>query len=176
MTRFLAAPIAAATVLLAGCASIHDMPEERLGSATLQKADGTPAGTAQLVARGDDVWVTVAATGIEPGPHGFHLHTTGACRAPDFTSAGGHLNPTNADHGTLDPNGPHLGDLPNLDISSNRTGTMTAELMGSRSQIEDWIFDSDGTAVVIHAGADDYRTDPAGDAGSRVACGVIRRS
>lgn len=160
---------------LGGCSSIEDIPSERLASARLETAAGIPVGTVQLLAAGDRLSLAVAVTGIEPGPHGFHLHTTGACKAPDFTSAGGHLNPLGKEHGSMNPQGAHLGDLPNLDVGSSRTASTTIELDDDRAQVLDWLFDDDGTAVVIHAGPDDYKSDPAGAAGSRIACGVMRR-
>lgn len=166
----------AALLALAGCATVADLPTERVGSATLTLANGMPAGTAQLLASGDRLTLAVALTGIAPGEHGLHLHTTGSCKAPDFTSAGGHLNPTNEGHGSLDPDGQHFGDLPNITIGAGGSGSLTADLMGTRAQALDWIFDSDGTAVVVHADPDDYRTDPAGNAGPRVACGVLKPS
>lgn len=168
--------IDAALVALAGCSTVADLPTERLGSATLTTASGTPVGTAQLLADGDRVSLAAGLTGVSPGVHGFHLHATGRCEGPDFTSAGGHLNPLGRNHGTLDPGGSHVGDLPNVTIGANRSGTVSADLQGSRSQVLEWIFDADGTAVVLHAGADDYRTDPAGDSGSRIACGVLKRT
>lgn len=173
MTR-LAIFAPAAVLALAGCTTIADLPTERLGSATLTTANGVPVGTAQLLADGDQVSLAVALTGVPEGAHGFHLHTTGKCEAPDFASAGGHLNPLGKDHGTLDPDGSHLGDLPNIAIGANRSGTLSADLAGSRARVLDWLFDADGTAVVLHADADDYRTDPSGNAGARIACGVLR--
>ncbi len=138
-------------------------------------ANGMPAGTVQLLSNGQTVTVAGAVTGMEPGQHGFHLHTTGRCAAPGFASAGGHLNPGNHSHGSLASGGKHLGDMPNLTVGANGSGSIEYQLDGSASTVLDAIFDGDGTAVVVHAGADDYRTDPAGDAGSRVACGVLKR-
>ena len=177
MTWFRLAPIAALGLglSLAGCESIQQLPTERLGSATLTRANGVPAGTAQLYGNGTEVSISIALAGLEPGVHGVHLHTTGSCVAPDFTSAGGHLNPTNNQHGTQNPAGAHLGDLPNATIGASGTGTVSATLRGTRDQILSAIYDADGTAVVVHATADDYRTDPSGNAGSRVACGVLSR-
>lgn len=177
MTESILPRLAALGVIasLGACSTVADLPTERIGSATLSLSNGVPAGTAQLLAAGDTVTLTIAATGISEGAHGFHLHTTGQCTRPDFTSAGGHLNPLGRKHGSLDPDGKHLGDLPNLVVGSGGSGTVTADLEGSRSDIENWLFDNDGTAVVIHAGPDDYRTDPSGDAGSRIACGVLKR-
>jgi Cu-Zn family superoxide dismutase len=98
----------------------------------------------------------------------------GECRQPDFASAGGHLNPLAKHHGTQASDGSHFGDLPNIVIASTRTGTMTADLRATREQARQWIFDSDRSAIVVHADADDYRTDPSGNSGARIACGVIR--
>ncbi len=164
---------AAGALALAGCATVGDLADNRVGQTTLRFANGLPAGTVQLLSNGQTVTLAVAATGMSPGEHGFHLHTTGKCTAPDFTSAGGHLNPGGQTHGALSPGGKHLGDMPNLMIGENRTGSAQVELTGDARVVLDEIFDEDGTAVVVHAGADDYRTDPAGDAGSRIACGVL---
>lgn len=160
---------------LAACTTVETVPTERVGQTALAFANGMPAGTVQLLTNGQTVTVAVAAAGLTPGAHGFHLHTTGKCEAPGFTSAGGHLNPGGETHGALSPGGKHLGDMPNLTVAANGTGSATVELEGSAEAVLDDIFDADGTAVVIHEGADDYRTDPAGDAGSRVACGVLKR-
>lgn len=169
-------PIAALGLALAGCESIQQVPTERLGSATLRFANGLPAGSAQLYGNADQVSISIALAGFEPGVRGVHLHTTGKCEGPDFTSAGGHLNPDSHEHGFENPDGPHLGDLPNATIGANRGGTVSATLRGTRAQVLAAIFDADGTAVMVHAGPDDYRTDPAGDSGSRVACGVLSRN
>ncbi len=173
-----ATALGAATLALAGCATatVGDPMTQQLGSAMLMKADGSPAGTARLVGHGDTVSLAIAATGLTPGEHGFHLHQTGQCKAPDFKSAGGHLNPYNRQHGLESPQGPHLGDLPNLVASASGTASTTVDLRGSQRDVLANIFDNDGTALVIHAGPDDYVTDPAGDAGSRVACGVFSRT
>lgn len=173
MTLRAAAVSLSALCLVAACTTIDDLPEERVGAATLRTASGLPAGTAQLLRNGDTVSVAIAAIGLTPGEHGFHLHTTGTCTAPDFTSAGGHLNPGNRTHGSLSPRGQHLGDLPNLVVGANRTASTQVDLPGSATDILADIFDADGTAIVIHAGPDDYASDPAGDAGARVACGVV---
>ncbi|WP_128891614.1 superoxide dismutase family protein [Erythrobacter sp. HKB08] len=167
--------LTAAATVLAACSTIGDIPTDRVASARVTLSNGIPVGTAQLLADGNGLQLSIVATGLTPGAHGFHLHETGECRRPDFTSAGGHLNPLGNDHGTLSDGGSHLGDLPNLDVNENGTATLTVELDGDRAQLEEWLFDDDGTAVVIHAGADDYRTNPSGAAGSRVACGVLER-
>lgn len=161
-------------VVVAGCSTIADLPAERIGAATIATANGVPAGTAQILANGDQVSLAVVATGIPAGVHGIHLHTSGSCNRPDFTSAGGHLNPLGRKHGSANPDGRHVGDLPNLTIGTSGTGSLTADLIGTRAQVRDWLFDADGAAIVIHADPDDYRTDPSGDSGSRIACGVLK--
>ena len=168
--------LALPALALTGCATYGELPTDRVASAELRFANGLPAGTAQLYRAGGELRISGAFAGLEAGPHGFHLHTTGRCDAPDFTSAGGHLNPTGAEHGSENPQGSHLGDLPNLQIAGNGTGSTTATISDDPAMAEAAIFDADGTAVMIHAGADDYMSDPAGAAGSRVACGVLTRS
>ena len=161
---------------LAGCATIEQLPTERVGSATLQLGSGVPAGTAQLLGSGTELNVTIALAGLAPGVHGVHLHMVGSCEGPAFASAGGHLNPHGRQHGSDNPAGAHLGDLPNVTIGAGGTGTVSAALSDMRAEALAAIFDGDGTAVVVHAQPDDYRTDPSGASGDRVACGVFRRS
>ena len=150
------------------------MPSEKVGEAELRFANGLPAGTAQLRRGAEQVTLSVAVTGMSPGAHGFHLHTVGRCDAPGFTSAEGHLNPRGRNHGSLSDGGSHLGDLPNIAVSSNGSGTANVVVGGQRDAVLDEIFDADGTAVIVHADPDDYRTDPSGNAGARIACGVLR--
>ena len=160
---------------LVGCTTMDQTPLDAVGQAQLTFADGRPAGTATLLNDARGLRVTVSAMGLTPGEHGFHLHTTGKCEAPGFTSAGGHLNPDNRKHGRLAAGGAHLGDLPNLRIAANGTGRATEVVAGAGGALGT-IFDADGTAIVIHANADDYRTDPTGNAGDRIACGVFSRT
>jgi Cu-Zn family superoxide dismutase len=167
-----AAPLLAAA-LLAGCQTTANGPAAPLGHAVLYFSDGRPAGTAQLVAAGDTVSVVATLSGFPQGTHAVHLHTTGKCEAPGFTSAGGHLNPAMHQHGKDNPNGMHLGDLPNAEIAANGGGSISFELMGAKDTVLGEIYDADGTAIVVHEKADDYRTDPTGNAGSRLACGVF---
>jgi Cu-Zn family superoxide dismutase len=161
---------------ISGCASIGQLPTQRLASAVLKSAKGLPAGTALVAAAGDTVSVSIAAAGLGVGIHGVHLHSVGKCEAPAFASAGPHLNPAMREHGQANPKGSHLGDLPNLVIAEAATGTLTFDLPGSRSEVEAALFDADGAALVIHAAADDYRTDPTGNSGARIACGALIRN
>lgn len=164
-----------AAAALSACQTVDEGGSDRIAQATLRLANGAPAGTALLLSTPTGVTVTISATGIAPGLHGVHLHTTGSCEAPDFTSAGGHLNPGGRQHGTDNPAGAHLGDIPNLTAGPGGNGTVSAALHGPTPEVLGHIFDGDGTAIVIHAGPDDYRTDPAGDSGARIACGVFTR-
>jgi Cu-Zn family superoxide dismutase len=163
----------ALAVGLGGCATPGDPPTLLVGKASLQTADGQPAGFVELNRIGERMRLSVSAIGLQPGPHGMHLHMTGKCEAPDFTSAGAHLNPGARQHGSANPSGSHLGDQPNLVAGSSGVGTLFAELPGMASEIVSLIFDDDGTALVIHAAPDDYRADPSGNSGARIACGVL---
>ncbi|MBB3034530.1 superoxide dismutase family protein [Alteriqipengyuania lutimaris] len=175
-TGLKAAAVIAPACLLAACATTSPMDGGTVATADLVDRSGSPMGEARLMRIGDSLELAVTARGLEPGEHGFHLHTTGRCQVPDFTSAGGHLNPTNEGHGLLDDDGSHLGDLPNLEVRANGTASVQVPIRGMRSTVMDQIFDSDGTAIVIHADPDDGRTDPSGNAGNRMACGVLMRS
>jgi Cu-Zn family superoxide dismutase len=174
MSGKLALPVLFCTIL-AACASVADLPTKRLASATLRQGNGLPAGQAVLTAAGDKLTLTLALVGLPQGSKGMHLHMVGRCDAPDFTSAGGHLNPAGRKHGIENPAGSHLGDLPNIVISANGTATASAQLSGTRAELEASLFDTDGTAIVVHAGPDDYKTDPSGNSGARIACGVLTR-
>lgn len=168
--------IALALITTSGCATAYQEPGDEVGSAMLTDRSGNNVGLATLYSEGDEVMISVSLNGVTPGMHGVHLHTTGDCSASDFTSAGGHLNPMSNEHGSMNPQGAHLGDLPNAEVSAAGIGAISETLRGSRTAVLSQIFDTDGTALVVHDGADDYRTDPAGDAGSRVACGVFSPS
>lgn len=139
-------------------------------SAELKTGMGASAGTARVEQVPDGLKVSVTVEGLTPGVHGAHVHTTGKCDAPDFTTAGGHWNPTAHKHGARNPEGPHVGDLPNLTVGANGKGTLTFTLKGGTY---DGLLDQDGAAMVIHAGPDDLMTDPAGNSGGRIACGVF---
>lgn len=157
-------PLAALVVLAtAGCATTYEQAATNVGAATLQDRNGNMVGTARLYSQDNELTVSVSLSGVPQGTHAMHLHITGDCGAADFTSAGGHLN----------PHGAHLGDLPNARVSSAGVGTVSTILNGSSETVIAQIFDADGTAVVVHEGPDDYRSDPAGAAGSRIACGMF---
>lgn len=161
---------------LAACASVKEVPTRNVATATLRQANGLPVGTALLTAAGDKLTLSLALAGLPSGQKGMHLHMVGRCDLPDFSSAGGHLNPGGRQHGTANPAGSHLGDLPNVTIQSNGAAAVSAQLPGSRAELETALFDADGTAILVHAGPDDYKSDPSGNSGARIACGVLTRS
>jgi Cu-Zn family superoxide dismutase len=143
---------------------------------TLRDGAGREIGRAVLTAVDEGVAVKIEVKGLTPGFHGLHIHEHGRCEGPTFESAGAHFNPTRAQHGYLHAAGPHAGDLPNL--LADASGAASAEWVTNRLTLAgdaaDSLLRGSGTALIIHAGPDDYRTDPAGNAGARVACGVIR--
>lgn len=144
-------------------------------TAPLKDANGKDVGTVTLTQAPDGVLLKLSATGLPAGEHAFHVHAAGKCEPP-FTSAGGHFNPGSRKHGLLAAEGHHAGDMPNLFVPAS--GSLTVEVMNDAITLEkgkpNSVFDADGSAVIIHAGKDDYKTDPTGDAGGRVACGVIQ--
>lgn len=142
---------------------------------SLRNGQGQEVGEASAVREGNVVRVRLTVRGFTPGTHGVHLHQTGRCAPPDFTSAGPHWNPTSHQHGRLNPMGPHLGDLPNLMVGANGSGRLDFAVpvpVGTAAGANP-LLDADGTALVIHATADDLRTDPSGNSGARIACGVL---
>jgi len=144
--------------------------------AELKDARGTKVGGATLVDTPGGVKISARFTELPPGEHGFHVHAVGRCEPP-FESAGGHFNPMSKQHGRDNPQGPHAGDLPNVQMSDRREGTI--EIVLRRVSLNGGptrLLDSDGASLVVHERADDYVTDPAGSAGARIACGVITGS
>jgi Cu-Zn family superoxide dismutase len=158
-----AASAAEAEKPLMAQAYLYDSKGDYVGKVTFEETD-----------RG--VKIVALIDSLPPGTHAFHIHERGVCITPDFKSAGGHFNPQGAKHGFLNPDGPHAGDLPNIVIGTDGTGAMeivTARVTLKRGEKNSLMHDG-GTAVVIHSGPDDYITDPAGAAGSRIACGAIK--
>ena len=140
----------------------------------IRKADGSLAARAMVWQGSGKVEVRVQAAGLPAGHYGVHVHAVGRCEGPAFASAGAHWNPTGRQHGTLNPAGHHLGDLPNLDVDAQGAGRLEFAITGASLSGADGILDADGAALVIHAAADDYKTDPSGNSGARIACGVLR--
>ena len=143
----------------------------------LRNASGQVIGLATFSDVAGGVQVRAQVQNLPPGAHGIHFHAVGRCDPPDFMSAGGHFNPTNRQHGLRNPQGPHAGDLPNLTVDANGTGTYQAtNAVITLGPGANSLFDTDGSALVVHADPDDETTDPTGNSGGRVACGVIARS
>ena len=141
-------------------------------SATIRDGAGRSLGTLTLTEGAQGVTLSGRLVGLPPGAHAIHIHGTGRCEPP-FASAGAHWNPTSRQHGTQNPQGPHFGDLPNLAVATDSTVTVQATTPGGTLRGSNGLLDSDGAAAVVHAQPDDYRTDPAGNAGDRIACGVV---
>jgi Cu-Zn family superoxide dismutase len=141
--------------------------------ARMVDAQGREVGTLRLVDHPGSIGVTGQLTGVPPGPHGIHIHETGRCDPPAFESAGGHWNPQGRQHGLENPQGPHLGDMPNVEADANGIAEVNVNTPAGSLRGDAGTMDADGGAVVLHAGPDDHRTDPSGDSGDRIACGVI---
>ena len=144
--------------------------------ATLHDAQGQEVGKATLEETPNGVLIALDVSNIPAGPHAFHIHAVGKCEPP-FKSAGGHFNPAHKQHGIENPKGMHAGDSPNLHVPAS--GKLETEVLATEVTLaggkDNSLFDEDGSALVIHAGPDDYRSDPAGAAGPRIACGVITK-
>jgi Cu-Zn family superoxide dismutase len=140
-------------------------------TASLRTPANVEAGRASATEVADGLRFAVEVSGLPAGTHGVHVHTTGRCDAPDFASAGGHWNPTQTKHGSMNPQGPHQGDMPNLIVGADGRGTVAATIPGATMAA---LMDTDGAAFVVHAGPDDLTTDPAGNSGGRIACGVFQ--
>ena len=141
-----------------------------IATANLATASGADAGIATVFDNNGALSLSLSVKGVPSGQHGAHVHMTGKCEAPAFASAGGHWNPTQHKHGLDNPQGQHAGDMPNLTVAADGTGTLTYQL---KNATRDGLLDADGAAIVIHATVDDQMTDPSGNSGDRIACGVF---
>jgi Cu-Zn family superoxide dismutase len=149
-------------------------PEPRAANASIRNAAGLEVGQATSTQAGDSIRLRVEATRMPQGTYGAHIHAVGRCDAPDFASAGPHWNPTGRQHGKNNPAGMHLGDLPNLLVGADGRGSFEvtvprAWVRGGSSAL----MDADGAAIVVHERPDDFRTDPSGNSGARIGCGVF---
>jgi Cu-Zn family superoxide dismutase len=166
------------TVIMMSCAVVGVLAQgaPETAKAELKMADGMSVGTATLTETPHGVLMHVVLTGVPEGVHAFHVHTTGKCEAPGFTTAGGHFNPAAKQHGAENAMGMHAGDMPNVTVPAG--GKLTFDVLNPDVTLKagpNSLFDADGSALMLHATADDYKGDPAGNAGARIACGVITK-
>jgi superoxide dismutase, Cu-Zn family len=160
---------------LAGCATMTQ-PDTTPNTASAEMKNGTgqAVGTATFTEVPGGVRILLEVKGVPAGTKGVHIHEVGKCEGPQFTSAGSHFNPDKKQHGSLNPQGAHAGDLPNVVVDGGGVGRMETTtnriVLGSGASS---VFDGDGSALVVHAAPDDFRTDPTGNSGDRIACGVI---
>lgn len=160
--------------ILAGCASMPTDKGPLSAGATLKDKDGKEVGAATLIETPEGVRVAVTGYRLPPGSHGLHVHAVGRCDPPDFTSAGGHFNPGGKQHGRLNPAGAHAGDLPNLVVAaSGEAGIDVSTKAFSLAPGPNSLLGEKGTSIVVHANPDDEKTDPTGNSGGRIACGVV---
>src|SRR5574337_1011281 len=162
------------TILSGGALFAQAAPKK--AKADLTNAKGDRVGTARLTQKAQGVELALKVSNLPPGVHGFHIHAVGKCEPPDFKSAGGHFNPQGKKHGLENPEGAHAGDMPNLTVGKSGKAQATFTAKGATlGEGEGSLFGPDGTALVIHADPDDEKTDPAGNSGARIACGVIEK-
>lgn len=158
-----------------GAAMAMASPEPMALLIPINNSEGKQIGNAQLVQKADKVFVHIEAEKLAPGKHGVHFHNVGKCETPDFKSAGDHFNPMSKQHGFNNPKGYHSGDLPNIEVGAD--GKVTADIASADVTLQQGkansLLKEGGTALVIHEKADDYVTDPSGNSGNRIACGVI---
>jgi len=172
ITRLMWIPV----VLIAAVADGQSLPH---ASATLKNAQGAEVGTATLTqtVRGTAVTINATLSKLPPGMHAIHVHNVGTCTPPDFSSAGPHFNPTGKQHGTANPAGHHAGDLPNFEVDAKGNASISYTVPDMTIDAgPNSLLHAGGTALVVHAAADDNKTDPAGNAGARLACGVIEKA
>ena len=173
LTRMAGGLLVAAFLALPHAGSAVAAEDETAATANMVDAEGNLVAKVSLNRMAEGTRIVLSGNGLPPGVHAFHVHQTGKCDPGDgFKSAGGHYNPAGHQHGWDNAKGHHAGDLPNVHVGEN--GVAAVEIFSAAVVLDGDLFDEDGAAMVMHAGPDDYRSDPAGDAGTRIACGVIK--
>ncbi len=173
--------MAALLLVLSGCGGMNEkVPVNAEAVKTVETSlintEGKQIGEAHFTDADGILTISLRAEGLEPGIHGIHLHEKAVCTSPDFKSAGGHFNPTDQQHGFDNPKGYHLGDLPNLDVDDEGKVAVKVTMHNLTLQPAkpNSLMDGDGSALVIHADPDDYKTDPSGNSGDRIACAELK--
>ena len=167
-------PMLLAVLSVTGCSTVQtaeSVSVSEVASANLIRADGSAAGVATLSQRSDGLWLRIAADAPGRGTYGMHVHAVGRCDGPEFTTAGPHWNPAMKQHGRDNPMGAHSGDMPN--VTANAAGRLVIEIKLTGAMFAQ-VLDADGASVVIHEKPDDYKTDPSGNSGKRLICGVFK--
>jgi Cu-Zn family superoxide dismutase len=149
-------------------------PKGETAKAMVKDAQGKDVGEITFEQTAQGVLVRGTLSNLPPGQHAFHVHETGKCDAPDFKTAGGHFNPSKKAHGIMSPKGKHHGDLPNLHVGQD--GRVQFDMFAQHGLTVKSMFDKDGSSVMVHTKEDDYHSDPTGDAGGRIACGVVEKA
>ena len=177
-----AAPALILALAAAACGDARETPDAGAADDTtaaptatvvVRDTAGREMGTLTLTSAEDGITVQGRLTGLPQGEYAIHLHEVGSCEPPTFESAGGHWNPTNAQHGSHAEGGPHLGDLRNITAGQDSVAPVRVVTAGGQLRNEPALLDADGAAIVVHAGPDDYETQPSGDSGPPIACGVV---
>jgi len=165
-------PLLALCIGAAGCASIGGYSGPAAEAKLAATKGNAASGSVSFVKQGERILVNATVTGLTPGAHGFHIHEKGDCSAPDATSAGGHFNPAGHPHGHPQMGAHHAGDMTMLEADAGGNARLSVELSGVAFDGEQGIV---GRGVIVHASPDDFKTQPTGNSGARVACGVIVR-
>lgn len=187
MKNILLSSLPLSILLLGGCSFFGAANEENnetiptnarealAATATMIDTEGNEMGVVELTESSEGVRIHVKLENVPEGEHGFHIHEVGKCEKPTFESAGAHFNPKGKEHGFDNPKGFHAGDLPN--ISPDENGSVDIEFVAKNITLEkgkeNSLFDENGSSVILHEAPDDYKTDPSGNSGSRIACGVV---